>query len=172
MFSIAHAPVVLHNLKLGWGVNTDGERVPLCRLTFHMPVLTYELARSIDGVGVVQHCFSVDRLPLWDVSLVHLAPPMQRYTIALRIAPDLVDETATILLAEVQRVRVWRPSDKRRDLALEFITLHELPRGDARDLHALISVWDAGSCYATFTASQMALTFDDDAPADGATEHD
>jgi hypothetical protein len=152
MFDLESVPMALRKLALKIADteddNGDPNRVRLCDATFRLPLLSYETASKI-RLPIVAHCFGKDRLPLWGVNEIHFAAPDERYTITLAVAPDMPAPVATLALAEITKVRVWRPNVEKRDLALEFVTRHELARGDARDLADLLSAWETSELRAT-----------------------
>lgn len=165
MFDIEGVPVTLRKLALKIADTEaddgDPQRVRLCEITFRVPVLGHDLASKI-RLPIVGHCFGKDRLPLWGVNEVRFEPLDEQYTATLASAPD-APSTADLALAEIVSARVWRPNKEKRDLALEFVTRHELARGDARDLAALLSAWEASDTYLTLITTQIPLELE---PAD------
>lgn len=171
MFEIDAVPVTLRRLGLKIADeeddNGDPQRKRIAECTFRIPVLGFDLASRI-RLPITGHCFGKDRLPLWGVHEVKFEPPDETYAIALGLAAD-VAPTATLELARVIKVRVWRPNHEKRELALEFTTSHELERGDARDLAAIVTVWEASEIRATLTSVQIPIPLepDDDAQPRG-----
>ena len=168
MFDVESVPMALRKLALKIADteddNGDPNRVRLCEATFRLPILTHELASKI-RLPIVAHCFGKDRLPLWGVNEIHFAPPDERYAVALSAAVDMPAPMATLSLAEIIKVRVWRPNREKRDLALEFQTRHELERGDARDLADLLSAWETSELRATLETVQIPMPLEPDEDA-------
>jgi len=170
MFDVDLVPVTLRKLSLKIADvdddNGDPNRVRLADLTFRIPVLGHDLASKI-RLPIVGHCFGRDKLPLWGVHEVRFEPLDEQYTATLASAPD-IPATITLELVDVVRVRVWRPNTDKRELALEFVTRHELARGDARDLAALMSVWESSETRLTLATVQLPLELgDEDEPVKG-----
>jgi len=158
MFAIDNVPTFIRKLTLKLDSSDDGT-IRICELTFKLSRLTLDLARAIAKVPVANYCFWHDA-PKWDINDVKFAPPEGAFVITLRAAPDLPDPSSVIPLAVVTAIRVWRPDLKKRDLALEFVTQHELQRGDARDLAEILTQWEAGATYASFAEVQLPLDLD------------
>ena len=159
MFDIENVPVQLRTISLKIADveddNGDPNRVRECKCTFRVPVLGHDLASKI-RLPIVGHCFGRDKLPLWGVHEVKFEPIDERYTATLALAPD-VDPTAELALADIVKVRVWRPNQEKRDIALEFVTQHELERGDARDLAALLTAWEVSELRLTLSTIQIPM---------------
>ena len=156
MFNVDGVNVLLRKVTLRIDKDDDDEQVRACDCTFRVPVLDWTLADQI-RLGITQHCFGKDKLPLWGIHEVKFQPPEDRYTVTLQQAPDV--ELATLELATLERVRVWRVNDERRDLSLEFVTRHQLQRGDAKDLAALLTAWEVGSLQLSLLTVQIPLGF-------------
>ena len=167
MFDHELVPVALRKIALKIADveddNGDPNRIRQCECTFRVPVLGHELAAAI-RLPIVAHCFGKDRLPLWGVHEVRFEPPVEKYTAGLHVAVDL-PSTCELALAEIVKVRVWRPNHEKRELALEFVTRHELARGDARDLAAILGAWEASEIRLTLTTVQIPLGLEPDAEA-------
>lgn len=126
MFSTENVPVILRSLKLSLEDDDDeGGTLRFCSTTFRIGLLSFERAEAITDVPVIAQCFGPDRLPLWNVDLVRFAAPKQQYTMELRSAPD-APALLTLPLVDIEKAKVWRPKPTQRDLALEFVTKHEV----------------------------------------------
>lgn len=170
MFNVTMVPARLRRVALRLEDDDDGETVRLCECTFRVPALTCDLAQATT-VPIAAHCFDRAGLPLWGVKEVRFTPPEETYEVALHSAPDMPGSRVMLGEATVIKIRVWRPKETDRNLALEVTTQHALARGDAADLGDIIAVWVDGETLLTFTAMQrdLPLVADDgdanDAPA-------
>jgi hypothetical protein len=157
MFTKELLPVVLRKLALKIEADEDDDErsVRICESTFRIPVLDLDTARAV-RLPIVAHCFDRDELPLWSVHEVAFAPPDDTFTASLHQARDM-SASAVLELLTVRKVRVYRAVKERRDLSLEFVTRHEIARGDVRDLADLITAWEAGSNLITLATVQIPL---------------
>lgn len=161
MFSIPNVGVLIRKLTFSIEESEEGDTQWLCKTQCRIPLLPYQLACAIPAIPVAQQCFDQEQRPKWKVKEVKFDElPSEKYTVMLKSAPDLETPTAELLLAQVVELRVWRPKKEARDLALEFVLEHELPRGDLRDLSALFLAWQAGRIFVTFTEVQLGMLDD------------
>jgi hypothetical protein len=156
MFTTEQVPVVLRKLalKIEADEEDDERSARICECTFRIPVLSHERAAAV-RLPIVGHCFDRDGLPLWTIHEVSFEPPEDQYTATLQATPDLTP--AVLELVTIRKVRVWRAVKDRRDLSLEFVTRHEIARGDARDLGDLLNAWEWGANVITLTTIQIPL---------------
>jgi hypothetical protein len=168
MFRVATVPVLVRKIGLTIEENDDEESdestVRACTTTFRIKLLARDLAEAIIGVPVARHCFGKDGLPVWDVNDVRFTPPEAHYAVDLYSAPDMPEAVAILQDATIDTIRVWRPKDTLRDLALEFTTRHVIARGDVKDLGDLITAWEHRVAYVTLTEIRPPLFEDLDAP--------
>jgi hypothetical protein len=150
MFTKTDVPVVLRRLALKLEEGDDDDTLRICETSFRIPRFGFPLAQAIAGVPIARDCFAGDR-PRWDVDDVRFTPPRATYVVSLHAAPDMPEPLVDLNAASIKMIRVWRPNAEHRDVALEFTLRHQLERGDARDLAALLTAWESGAIYITFT---------------------
>jgi hypothetical protein len=157
MFTTEFVPVILRKLALKIEADGDDDErtARICESTFRIPVLDHTLAASV-RLPIVAHCFDRDELPLWNVHHVTFEPPDDTFTATLHAARDM-PPGAVLELLKVRTLRVYRAVKDRRDLTLEFVTRHEIARGDVRDLADLITAWETGSNLITLATVQIPL---------------
>lgn len=175
MFHTENVHVTLRRIQLSLEEVDDNARIErLCACTFRIGLLTYEIARTVVGVALTRHCFDRHEMPSWETDDVSFHPPLGVFTVSLRTAPDMPEPLAVLKLAQLQKVRVWRPVKEKRDLALEFVTRHPLQQADVMDLAAVLAAWEVGRVCITFANVQTPLDLeadDSDPPATSARAH-
>jgi hypothetical protein len=150
MFTQPDVAVVLRRLALKLEDGEDDDTLRICETSFRIPRFGFPLAQAIAGVPIARDCF-VDARPRWDVDDVRFTPPRATFIVSLHSAPDMPEPLVDLTAASIKMIRVWRPNAEHRDVALEFTLRHQLERGDARDLAALLTAWESGAIYITFT---------------------
>jgi hypothetical protein len=167
MFRLADVATVLRTIRLKLEDGDDDNEnqiIRVCEAAFRIPLLSHDLATAIVGVPVARHCYGPDGLPLWEVNDVRFTPPESHFLVSVKSAPDMPGPLVEFVDTVVDGIRVWRPKQEKRDLSLEFVTRHELARGDAKDLAAILTAWEKRFTYVTLTEIRPPLFEDLDTP--------